>query len=44
MLRSKIVPHNGEAGLVDVTVKRPPSIFDFTPSLLLDCTTRIHPL
>ena len=42
MLGAKIVPLNGHSDLIHVTVQRAPSIFHFTPGMLLGCATRIH--
>jgi hypothetical protein len=42
MLGAKIVPLNGDPNFIHVTVQGVPSIFHFTPGMLLGCATRIH--
>src|SRR5262245_61167415 len=39
---AKVVPLNGDADFVHIAVQRAPSIFHFTPGMLLGCTTGIH--
>jgi len=41
-LGAKIVPLNGDPDFVHVAVQGTPSIFHFTPGMLLGCATRIH--
>jgi hypothetical protein len=42
MLCVKIMPFNGDPDFVHVAVQRTPSIFHFTPGVLLGCATGIH--
>jgi hypothetical protein len=42
MLCAKVVPLNGDPYFVYVAVQGAPSIFHFTPGMLLGYTTRIH--
>ena len=42
MLGVKVVPLNGDPDFVHVAIQRTPSIFHFTPGMLLGCATRIH--
>src|SRR4029077_10065540 len=41
-LGPKVVPLDGYPDFVHVAVQGAPSIFDFTPGMLLGCATRIH--
>ena len=41
-LGPKVVPLDRDACLIDIAVKRAPSVFHLTPSVLLGRTTRIH--
>src|SRR5580765_3973535 len=43
VLGAKVVPLDCDADLVHVAVQRAPSIFHFTPGMLLGCATGIHP-
>jgi hypothetical protein len=42
MLGTKVVPLDGDADFVHIAVQGAPSIFHFTPGMLLGCATRIH--
>jgi hypothetical protein len=42
LLGAEIVPLNGDPDFVHVAVQGTPSIFHFTPGMLLGCATRIH--
>jgi len=39
---AKVVPLDSHPDSVHITVQGPPSIFHFTPGMLLGCATRIH--
>src|SRR6266478_7979804 len=41
-LGAKIVPLYGDPDFVHVAIQGTPSIFHFTPGMLLGCATRIH--
>ncbi|HET6887970.1 MAG TPA: hypothetical protein VFH87_08605, partial [Candidatus Udaeobacter sp.] len=41
-LGPKIVPLNGDPDFVHIPVQGTPSIFHFTPGMLLGCATGIH--
>src|SRR5207247_8164554 len=42
MLNPKVVPLDRDADLVDISVQRTPSIFQFAPCSLFRCATRTH--
>jgi hypothetical protein len=42
LLGAEIVPLNGDPDFVHVAIQGTPSIFHFTPSMLLGCATGIH--
>ena len=41
-LGPKVVPLDGDADLIDIAVKRAPSVFHLTPSVLFGRATGIH--
>jgi hypothetical protein len=41
-LSAEVVPLDGDAYLIDIAVKRAPSVFHLTPSVLFCRATRIH--
>jgi hypothetical protein len=42
MGRAKIMPFHGDPNFVHVAIQGAPSIFHFTPGMLLGCATGIH--
>jgi len=41
-LGAKVVPLDRDADFVHIAVQRAPSIFHFTPGMLLGCATGVH--